>query len=82
MHDYGFHHTIDALNAGNMTAMSLSAGLFNPPTPDGTGAPSKIKTGTLTFAAVADTTFEVGPTAANSQNLSGEIILNTGITEP
>ena len=80
--DYGFHHTIDTLNVGNMTAMSISAGLFNPPTPDGTGAPSLLKSGTLRFTAVADTTFTVGPAGANSQNLSGEIILNTGITEP
>ena len=65
--DYGFHHTIDALNVGNMTAMSISAGLFNPPTPDGTGAPSLLKTGTLRFVAVADTTFVVGPAGANSQ---------------
>ena len=80
--DYGFHNTIDALNAGNMTAMSLGTGLFNPPSPDGTGAPSSIKNGTLRFTAAATSTFDVGPAGANSQNLSGEIILNTGVTEP
>ena len=78
--DYGFSNTIDALNAGNASQMSISAGLFNPPSPDQTGAANAIKNGTLSFSLTAGDDLTFGANGANSQNLGGEIILNTGVT--
>ena len=77
--NYGFSNMIDPLNAGNASQMSISAGLFNPPSPDTTGAANAIKNGTLSFTLTANDDLTFGSDGANSQNLGGEIILNTGV---
>ena len=86
--DYGFHYTIDNLNAGNATQMSLHFGTFNPPSPIVGATPNEIQTGYATFGASARATITYDNPdtqsleGANNQNLGGNIILNTGVTEP
>lgn len=74
--NFGFTENLDALSEGNNRTMSISDGVFNPPSPDTTGGANLLHVGTLRYNVAASTTIDAD---AGNQNLGGEIILNTGV---
>ncbi len=77
-HDnFGFTATdLNALlNTANRAVMSIGSPQINPSRPDTTGAPDELKVGILSYTASALATV----TNAEDQNLSGELVLNTGV---